>query len=48
MARRRMDRAGKGPTRAGKILGIVAIVFSVIMLGVTIWQVVVFINRVRT
>jgi predicted Zn finger-like uncharacterized protein len=42
MARRRMDRAGKGPTRAGTILGIVAIAFSVINLGVTVWRVVVY------
>ncbi len=42
MARRRMDRAGKGPTRAGKILGIVAIVFSVINVAVTVWRVFVY------
>jgi hypothetical protein len=42
MARRRMDRAGKGPTRAGRILGIVAIVFSVINVAVTVWRVVVY------
>lgn len=44
MARRRMDRAGKGPTRAGKILGIVAIVLSVINVPVTVWRVVVYFN----
>jgi predicted Zn finger-like uncharacterized protein len=42
MARRRMDRAGKGPTRVGQILGIVALVVSTINVAVTIWRVVVF------
>jgi hypothetical protein len=47
MARRRMDRAGKGMTRTGKILGVVAIVFSVINVGVTVWRVVVFFTSAR-
>jgi hypothetical protein len=47
MARRRMDRTGKGMTRAGKILGIVAIVFSVINLAVTVWRLVVFFTSAR-
>jgi hypothetical protein len=45
MARRRMDRAGKGPTRTGQILGIVALVLSTINVIVAVWRLLVFINR---
>jgi hypothetical protein len=40
MARNRMDRAGKGMTRAGKILGIVAIVTNTLSLIAWVWQLV--------
>jgi predicted Zn finger-like uncharacterized protein len=45
MARNRMDRAGKGLTQAGKILGIVGLVFSTLCLIVWVWQLTVLVMR---